>query len=277
MGVPANTLSRRVKQLETHLDTQLMQRSTRKLTLTSAGRTFFERSAPAIDGVLHAGQELVNDSHAPSGAVRVAAPAGFLESFKMEWVAEFLVTHPRIRLEFVLEDAVVDLIADSIDLAFRSGPTRGSTFTSREIVPNYFTLVASPAYLAARGTPASLLDLAKHDCLTFSSRQNPLTWRLTGPNGNEELAVHGRFSANDARALLKGCLCALGIALLPTVISAPEIGAGRLITVLPGYRHERLGFHMVFPNRQRLPAATAAFAEFAERRLRTLQATAPAK
>src|SRR6267378_1082745 len=119
LGVPPNTLSRRVRQLEAGLDTRLMQRSTRKLTLTAAGSAFFERCAPAVDGVLEAGKELAGGSQTPSGTVRVAAPADFLDFFEIEWVVQFLEQHPKIRLDFVLNDARADLIGEAIDVAFR--------------------------------------------------------------------------------------------------------------------------------------------------------------
>lgn len=121
LGMPPNTVSRRIQQLEANLGTRLLQRSTRKLTLTSAGQDFHERCAGAVDGLLEAGQELMTGSGEPSGLVRVAAPADFFDFFEMEWVTEFLAAHPRVRLDFVLSDAKADLIAEQIDVAFRGG------------------------------------------------------------------------------------------------------------------------------------------------------------
>ena len=112
LGMPANTLSRRIQGLEARLGTRLMQRSTRKLTLTSAGQAFHERCAGAVDGLVDAGQELMTGSQTPSGLLRVAAPADFFEFFPIEWIAEFLAAHPLVRLDFVLSDAKADLIAD---------------------------------------------------------------------------------------------------------------------------------------------------------------------
>src|SRR5437870_41546 len=124
LGVPPDTVSRRIQQLEAQLGTRLMQRSTRKLTLTSAGQAFHERCAGAVDGLVEAGQELMTGSQEPSGLVRVAATADFFDYFPMEWVAEFLAIYPRVRLDFVLSDAKADLIADRVDVAFRGGTLR---------------------------------------------------------------------------------------------------------------------------------------------------------
>ncbi|PTT84193.1 LysR family transcriptional regulator, partial [Pelomonas sp. HMWF004] len=166
LGTPANTLSRRIQQLETTLGTRLMQRTTRHLSLTTAGRDFYERCASAVDGLVDAGDELMTGSQEPSGMVRVAATADFFDFFSMEWVAEFLAKHPRVRLDFVLSDAKADLIADRIDIAIRGGMLDDSGFIARQVHGAAIDgLVASPAYLAARGAPGTLQDLVAHDCI----------------------------------------------------------------------------------------------------------------
>jgi len=140
LGVPSNSLSRHVRQLEAKLETRLMQRSTRKLTLTSAGVAFYERCAPAIDNVLDAGKAIAGRAQAPSGTVRVAAPADFLDFFSIEWVMQFLAAHPKVKLDFVLSDARADLIGEAIDVAFRGGAAGDLRFVFREIASQHFKL-----------------------------------------------------------------------------------------------------------------------------------------
>jgi DNA-binding transcriptional LysR family regulator len=270
LSVPPNTLSRRIRQLEAKLDTRLMQRSTRKLTLTAAGHVFFDRCAAAIDGVLEAGKDLVGGSDKPSGSVRIAAPADFLDLFRIDWVAEFLSLHPQVRLDFVLNDARADLIEEGIDVAFRGGNSRDSRLAFRQVTSQFFNLVASPAYLAARGNPGALQDLADHDCLTVSSRQSRVTWTLQGPLGDEEVKVSGRFSANSARILMKSCLSGLGIAILPAMLIVADLRAGRLVHVLPAYRRDGADFNIVLPSRQQIPTAVSAFVNFAAEKLRSI-------
>jgi DNA-binding transcriptional LysR family regulator len=267
LGVPANTLSRRVRQLEAALDTRLMQRSTRKLTLTAAGAAFFERCAPAVDGVLDAGRDLADGSRTASGTVRIAAPADFLDFFKIEWVKQFLSRHPKVRLDFVLSDARADLIGEAIDVAFRGGPMPDQQFVLRRLMAQSFKLVASPAYLKARGTPQSLQELSMLECLTASAGPGPVTWSLQGPAGREEIKIHGRFSANSARILLQSCVSGLGVALLPSILITPHLHAGRLLPVLPDYRREGADLCVVLPSGQQIPAAVAAFVEFASAKL----------
>jgi DNA-binding transcriptional LysR family regulator len=270
LNVPPNTLSRRIRRLESALDTRLMQRSTRKLTLTPAGHAFYDRCAAAVDGVLEAGKDLVDGSSKPSGSVRIAAPADFLELFPIDWVAEFLARHPLVRLDFVLNDARADLIDEGIDVAFRGGTSRDTRTAFRQITSQYLSLVASPGYLAARGTPRTLQELREHDCLTVSSRQSRATWTLQGPQGDEEVKVSGRFSANSSRVLMQSCVSGLGIAMLPTMLIMSDLRAGRLVHVLPAYRCDGADFNVLLPSRQQVPAAVLAFVEFATTRLRSM-------
>lgn len=240
LGVPPNTLSRRVQQLEAQLGTRLMQRSTRNLTLTSAGQVFLERCSGAVEGLMDAGDELLAVNQEPSGLVRVAAPADFLDFFAMEWLTEFLVVHPKVRVDFVLSDGRADLIAERIDVAFRAGILEDSGLFARKVLDaGNDGLVASPAYVARRGVPATLQDLAHHDCLVFGHPSGKATWRVTGPEGAPaEVQVSGRFSGNTAQGLRKAALAGLGIALLPSTLTQHELRAGLLVPVLPQY-HQR--------------------------------------
>jgi DNA-binding transcriptional LysR family regulator len=280
VGVPSNSVSRHVRQLEAKLEMRLMQRSTRKLTLTSAGVAFYERCAPAVDSVLNAERTIAGRAQAPSGTVRVAAPADFLDFFSIEWVMQFLAAHPKVKLDFVLSDARADLIGEAIDVAFRGGAAGDSRFVFREIASQHFRLVASPEYLESRGVPENLPALESHDCLTMSNGKDLAIWNLTGPNGSEEVRVTGRFSANSARSLLKSCVSGLGIALLPDVMVMENLSAGRLVHILPNYRSGGAKFSVILPSREQIPAAVSTFVEFATAKLETLlanQAPKPAR
>ncbi|MGJ7527077.1 LysR family transcriptional regulator [Variovorax sp. GB1P17] len=260
LGLPPNTVSRRIQQLEAQLGTRLMQRSTRKLTLTSAGQEFHDRCAAAVDGLAAAGQELAAGGQAPSGLVRVAAPADFFDFFPMEWVADFLAAHPLVKLDFVLSDAPADLIAERIDVAFRGGVLRDSGYIGRRLATRSGGLLASPAYIARRGQPASLQELANHDCVTPPHPTGHTTWRLAGPDGEEEeVQVTGRFTGNTAQALRKAALAGLGITQLPPSMATRDEKEGRLVPVLPQYRYTGRGLSVVYPSRKHLPLAVSTF------------------
>ncbi|MDD2176242.1 LysR family transcriptional regulator [Acidovorax sp. D2M1] len=277
LGVPPNTLSRRVQQLEAQLGTRLMQRSTRHLTLTSAGQVFLERCSGAVEGLMDAGEELLAVNQEPSGLVRVAAPADFFDFFAMEWLTEFLEAHPKVRVDFVLSDGRADLIADRIDVALRGGMLEDSSLFARKVLDaGTDCLVASPAYIARRGVPATLQDLVGHDCLVFGHPSGKATWRVTGPEGAPaEVQVSGRFSGNTAQALRKAALAGLGIALLPSTLTQRDLRAGLLVPVLPQYHRQGHGVHMVYPSRRYLPLAVSAFIELVISKMGAIQELPP--
>ncbi len=269
LGIPPNTLSRRVQQLEAQLGARLMQRSTRKLSLTQAGQDFHDRCAAAVDGLVDAGQALMAGNDEPSGLVRVAAPADFFDFFPMEWLAEFLARYPQVRVDFVLSDASADLIADRIDVAIRGGVLEDSSLIARRVLDDGLDgLVASPAYIAARGMPASLQDLAAHDCLVFAHPSGRATWSLVAQDGTDaEVQVAGRLSGNTVQVLRKAALAGLGIALLPSTMTRRELHAGLLVPVLPHFRREGHGVHLVYASRRHLPSAVQAFIDLVADRL----------
>jgi DNA-binding transcriptional LysR family regulator len=269
LGKPANSVSRHIRQLEADVGNRLIHRSTRKLTLTAAGRTFFDRCESAVSELARAGQASVDDNKSPGGLVRVAAPADFFDLFALDWVAQFLATYPEVRMEFVLDDAKADLIGQSIDVAFRAGHLIDGHHVGHKLVKTKFGLVASPSYLAARGMPTAVQSLSEHDCLPQSNHTGPVSWRLEGPDGPSEVQVAGRFRANTGRAVLRAAVAGLGIALLPDPIMAPEIKAGRLVRVLPDCQREGADLYAVCVSRRQMPRAVMAFIEFAAEKLRT--------
>jgi DNA-binding transcriptional LysR family regulator len=268
LGIPANTVSRRIQELEGDLGARLMQRSTRKLKLTDAGHELYGNSAAAVDGLLQAGDELIAGARVPRGLIRVAMPADFFDFYKLEWVAEFLASHPQVRIEFVLSDGTIDLIEEGIDVAFRGNAARGPNYIVRKIQTTSIGLVAGPAYLAMRGTPATLQDLTRHDCLFVPQARDYAVWRLEGPDGaEEEVIVTGRLMANTAQAIRKAAIAGLGIALTP-ILETDDFATGRLMPVLPQYMRRNLAMSAVYPSRAHLPLAVSAFIESVVGRMR---------
>jgi DNA-binding transcriptional LysR family regulator len=261
LGMPSNTVSRRILQLEQQLGMRLLQRSTRRLTLTSAGKAFHERSAGAVAGLTEAARELMSGTQEPSGLIRIAAPADFFDFFLMDWTAEFLQRYPKVSTEFLLSDLKADLIAERIDVALRGGPLPDSGYVGRQLLGNsHHGLMASPAYLAEHGTPGALQDLRSHACVSFTQAGSQAVWRLTGPAGTEE-EVHftPRFSGNTALAVRKAAAAGIGIALLPHSIARMDLAAGHLVPVLPQYQRAGSSLHVLYPSRRHLPLAVSAF------------------
>lgn len=270
VGMPANSVSRKIQLLETDLGSRLIHRSTRKLTLTAAGQAFFERCESSVSELALAGQESVEGNKLPGGLVRIAAPTDFFDVFRLEWIADFLAMHPQVRMEFVLDDAKTDLIAASIDVAFRASHLVDASHVGHKLIETHFRLVASPSYVAAQGAPTKPHSLAAHDCLPQSNRSGPVVWHLEGPDGPCDIEVSGRFRANTARAVLRAAVAGLGIALLPDSVTAAEIEAGRLVRVLPRHRREGADLYAVCVSRRQIPVAVSAFVEFAAEKMRSV-------
>jgi DNA-binding transcriptional LysR family regulator len=260
LGVPSNTLSRRIEQFEAALDTRLLQRTTRKMALTDAGQALFDRSAGPVEDALAAVREIRDASPEPSGTVRVAVTADFFEFVPMEWVAQFLAAHPKVRIDFILSDDRTDLIADGIDVAFRAGELKDSSLIARRLYAAPLVLAASPAYLHARGMPCSLQDLATHDCITAGKPGRTL-WHVNGESGHESVAVKGRFGANTAKSQITAARAGLGICLAPEPLVAPLLQNGTLVAVLPDLPQPKVDVFVVYPNRKHVPQAVSAFLE----------------
>jgi LysR family transcriptional regulator AphB len=261
MGVPSNTLSRRVKQLEDTMGVRLLHRSTRKLALTDAGRALFEQSASQIGELLEVSRRFVDGSQEPAGRVRVAVPADFFDVFHMEFVARFLAQYPKIQLEFMLSDNRVDLIAEGIDLAFRAGALPDSSLVARKIFIGSRLLAASPGYLQKHGTPSTFTELAEHLCIFPANPSGQTAWHFAGPQGEAQVVVRGRVCANTAQAQLKAAVAGLGICFLPGTILYASLQSETLIEVLPECRQQDIDLFIVYPSRRQIPLAVSTFAE----------------
>jgi DNA-binding transcriptional LysR family regulator len=261
VGMPANTVSRRVQQLESELKSRLILRTTRKLTLTAIGQTFYEQCARNIEELMLAGQQAADTDPEPSGPLRVALAADFFEVFPISWITAFLERYPGISLEFVVDNAYVDLMASGVDLALRPESLLDENATRRVMRRASKRLVASPKYLAARGTPASLDEIGEHDCLLVSRDFGPDTWSLNGPEGRVEIQVRSRFLASTINPVRQAAVEGLGIASLPDVFVRQDLEEGRLVPVLDQYRSDVYNFCAVFPSHRHIRRIATIFVD----------------
>lgn len=258
-GAPSNTLSRRMKLLEEAMGVRLLHRSTRKLVLTGAGETLYERSASQVIELIEVSRQLAQGSQEPTGRIRVAAPADFFEVFQMDFVADFLSRYPKVELDFVLSDLRTDLIAEGIDLAFRSGALPDSSLVARKVSTGRRILAASQRYLDLYGTPEDVRALGEHACIRPSHSSTQTHWNLIGPQGAIQVGVSGRFCANTAQSQLKAAMAGLGICLLPEPILRSSLNAGHLVQLLPDYSQQNSDLSIVYPSRKQIPLAVSVF------------------
>jgi LysR family transcriptional regulator AphB len=236
---------------------------------TSAGQALFAKCAQPVESLVQSARELTEGAREPRGKVRVGAPADFFNWYSMDLVAEFLRLYPRVSLEFILSDARADLLAEGIDVAFRTGKIIEANLVARRIGSGSSSLVASPAYAEKRGLPASRSALTTHDCI--GARSGPadlMIWHLDGPDGESDAEVTGRFHANSAQVQLNAALAGLGIAFLPTLMTRRHLESGHLLQVLPGHGLHEVGIYFVYLSRRELPRAVRAFMDFTEAQMR---------
>lgn len=262
LGLPKSSVSRRIAHLEESLGVRLLQRTTRKLGLTDAGRVYHEEASRAVAMLRAAGSRVAEQEGAPHGIIRVTAPADAAAPFLAELVARFVQRYPGIHVEVVLTGRTVDLVAEGFDIALRAGKLRDSSLVARKLVDASAALVASPAYLARRGTPHALGDLARHDCVLFRPVSGKNTWTVTGPDGPVSIDVTGPTGGDDFVFVRQLALADAGIALLPSLTTAADLAAKRLVPILPEYVARQGGFYLVYPSAQHLPKRVAAFRDF---------------
>jgi DNA-binding transcriptional LysR family regulator len=263
LGLPKSTVSRKLAQLEERLGVRLVQRTTRKLALTDIGQAYYERCARIVADVAAAEQLVTDMQSTPRGRVRVTAPIDLSTKYLGTIVAEFLAIHGDVFVEIEATDRVVDLIEEGFDLAIRFGQLVESTLIARKLCTTGGLLVASPAYLAKRGTPANVEELDEHDRCLFTPTPRVQTWTLDGDdNTTYEFGRPARFASNNVGAVYSAVLAGAGIGHLAELQVACDIHKGKLVHVLPSWRGRSFDVHAVYPARQNLPPRLALFIEF---------------
>ncbi len=260
LELPKATVSRRVAALEAALGVRLLNRTTRALSLTDPGRRYYDASLGGLAAIDGANRAARGDQDAPGGTVRVSLPAE--DSFLAEAAAAFLERYPDIRLEFVLTDDRLDLIAEQIDVAFRGGELEDSSLIARKVAPGRRILCASPGYLDRVGRPRLLADLEGHDAVIHGRSLTNAIWVLDGPDGVGRVQVQGRLAANSVTFALRAARAGIGIAFLPDAVAAADLDAGRLERVLPDWETASGGLYVVYPSNRHQPAAVRAFVDF---------------
>lgn len=262
LGLSKSAVSKQVGRLEDRLGVRLLNRTTRRLSLTEAGTTFHAACRRVLDEAETAEQAVSDLAAAPRGLLKLNAPMSFGFLHLGAAIPAFHQHYPQIRLDAVMNDRFVDLIEEGYDVALRIGELRDSSLVARRLAPCRNVLCASPAYLDRRGRPARPADLAQHDCLLYANTASPREWTLTGPRGREAVAVAGPLIANNGDLLCTAALGGMGIAKLPTFIVGPCLADGRLEVVLPDHPVPEQGIHAVYPHSRNLSQKVRVFVDF---------------
>lgn len=268
-GISAVAVGKNVSTLERHLGVRLVQRSTRRLSLTPEGVAFHQRCAGPLRELEAAQSQAQGSASALSGLLKVTCVSPIATGYLVPMLGEFRMRHPGVRVELHLDDAVTDLIEHGYDLSVRVGPRPDSSLVSRPVAAFAFVLCASPAYLAARRAPVTLDELAGHDCIRLrrAGRAAPFPWFVAGLEPAVAQRLDGGVTVSTFEASLAAAEHGLGIACLPLPLALEPIRAGRLRVVLPAHVDSSLTLCLHYPSRRNLPARTRAFIDFVSERL----------
>lgn len=267
LGVTRSAVSKHVSSLENELGVQLLQRSTRKVSLTDVGLAFYERCLRVLDDVEEAMSLAGEMNDRPAGNLRMNAPMSFGTLHLAKLVAEFGRAYPDVRVELVLNDRRVDPIAEGFDVTVRiARPEALTSLVTREINRVNLVLCAAPAYLERRGEPRAPKDLAKARCLHYGYQETGNHWRLRGPDGDVSAPVNCSMWSNNGEVLMQAALRGLGVCLLPTFIVGDALRDGRLRPVLPDFKPEPLTLLALYPRHRHLSAKVRQMVDLMEER-----------
>jgi len=264
LSMSAPMVGKHVRFLEERLGAQLLNRTTRRQSLTDVGRLFFERCKMVL-AEADVAEALAQDLQAaPRGRLRISAPVTFGAYRLTPMLTRYMRLHPEVTVDLNLCDRVVDLIEEGYDAAIRIAPLHDSTLIARALRPFRLIACASPAYLAERGVPQVPDDLIRHECLgfTYSARPPLFLWEFTGRDGVRKVQVGGRFLANSGASLRAAALEGFGIILQAEDMLLDDLAAGRLVRILPDHSGPSLPKYLVFPPSQRPTPKLRSFIDF---------------
>jgi len=274
LKMPLATVSRKVADLEAHLKTRLLHRSTRQLALTEAGQSYVAACRRILEEVGEAERAASGEYAAPKGELVITAPIVFGRLHVLPMVTQFIQTYPDIDVRMVLTDRVVHLLEEHIDIALRIGELPDSSFIAARIGSVRQVACASPAYLAQHGTPASPLELVSHACITFEQMASRQIWRFMPGKNEIAVPVRSRLAVNTAEAAVDAAVAGVGITRVVSYQMASALRAGALKIVLAPFEPAPWPISLVHSGQGILPLKLRAFLDFAAPRLKARLAAA---
>ncbi|MEZ0392315.1 MAG: LysR family transcriptional regulator [Pseudobdellovibrionaceae bacterium] len=262
-GLPKSTLSRKLQQLEERLGVTLLQRTTRKITLTRMGEEYFRNCLRLFSELKEVESKVILEQQEPQGILRFTAPVESASLMLPPLIRRFCDLYPKVALEMNYTDRIVDLIGEGFDVALRAGEHKDSSLRAKKIISRErFILVGSPQYFQKFGQVKHPKDLLRQRLIGFTSRRDSLSWILQGPQGKLEIPLEQCFRTNSLSNCRGLALEAVGLTLLPRFLVQNDIRIGTLLHLLPDYYQDRGGFSLVYPAQNFLPPKTRAFLDF---------------
>ena len=255
-------VSKHVQRLEEQLGVRLLNRTTRRVSATEVGQTYYEHCLRILAEMEEADGAARDLQTAPRGLLKVTAPVSFGTRQLAPAIADYLVAYPNVSIDLSLHDQYLDLLEERLDLAIRLGHLPDSSLISRKLYEVEMILCASPRYLETHGTPQTPRDLLNHNCLIYTYAA-PRAWNFVDRNGKEEvISISGRLLANNGEALLALVLKHAGVVLVPDYLVRDDLNTGRLVRLLPEYATHQTPVHAVYPHSRYISAKTRTFIDF---------------
>jgi len=279
--IDPSIVSRTVASIERQLGVRLMQRTTRKLSLTEAGTAFYEHVCTALQNLERANDEARSSNGEVAGLVRITSAIAFGQAVFVPSLPSLHERYPRLQVELILTDRVLDLVAERVDLALRFGPPLSdSTLVAQRALPTCYRVCASPGYVARHGRPRDPSDLARLDCPRIPLPGHRTQWRFRGPDGAaQSVDVRGWLIVSTAQALHQAALEGLGPTLLADWMAHADLDAGRLVDLFPQHEVSATDFDsavwLVYPSRLLLPRRVRAVVAFLKDRIEPLRLAMP--
>ncbi|CAH2603292.1 LysR family transcriptional regulator [Rhodovastum atsumiense] len=263
LGMSAQMVAKHVQFLEDRLGTRLLNRTTRRQSLTEFGRAYYQRCR-LILAEIEAAEALAQQARAaPRGRLRVNAPVTFGSHSLVPLITRYLRDHPQVQVDLTLSDRLVDPVEEGFEAVLRLGPIGDSSLVARPLAPYRLIACAAPAYLAEHGVPQTPADLARHECLGFAYWTGALRcqWRFSRDGHSHDVGVSGRLQVNDWKGLLRAALEGFGITLGPEAVLTEELATGRLLRVLPDYTGPSRPMHILYAADRRMTPKLRSFIE----------------
>ncbi|QPC43739.1 LysR family transcriptional regulator [Kaustia mangrovi] len=262
LSMSRSAVNRQVIALEEDLGVQLLNRSTRRVSLTENGLVYLERCRAILSDIDEADRTVARLQAEPTGALRINAPMSFGITHLARPVAAFMARHAALRVQLTLNDRFVDPYEEGFDLTVRIGALPDSDLMARRLAPVRRVFCAAPAYIARHGRPACPRALRDHRCLHYGYLSTGTQWVVRGPGGEERVQVNDVLSSNSGEALRVAALEGLGIAMLPSFTVGEDLNAGRLVTVLDDYAPTEIAAYAIYPPNRFLTAKVRLFIDF---------------
>ncbi|HEX4533777.1 MAG TPA: LysR family transcriptional regulator [Rhizomicrobium sp.] len=268
LGLSQPSISRIVSELEKRLGVKLLLRTTRRIMVTDAGALFLDRAREILAGIEDA-EDAARGVDSLRGTLRLAMPVTYGTREIIPRLAAFLALHPLLQIEMSVSDAMQNLIAEGADVAIRVGKLGDSLFGARKLAALQRLVVASPAYLKARGTPRTPADLANHDCIFGPGGLGRESWMFRKGHTIISVDVRGRIHTDSGPGVLASVIAGLGVTIASTAMCAAEVKAGTLVPLLGDYRLEPVDVHAIFPGGPRPSAKVRAFVDYLAEKIKT--------